>query len=718
MIEQWCYDIATTWYSKYFPYMVCVHSMIFMVCANFWFKFPGTSSKIEHFISILFKCLDSQWTTRAISETVYEHSDQKPVRDIASKRHDASSTDDTTTPSVITQPVRRSPSTKLSVAVDPTQLERSTSKIASLKANGASGGQPVTILDKKEAEQAKALFEKVKKFRLHTEDGDILYTMYISQTIVRCLQTLGILAYVSYFTPQIRYIIHCKEDTGSTGCTDFYCLHGLQRMFKMYSYSYIGIVTLYFCTCLYSLYWIFFYKLKEYSFENVREETNINDIPDVKNDFAFLLHLIDQYDSLYASNFAVFLSDVSENKLLQLHLTYEWTEEKLRQRITINNNNKKELHLFMMTAIPTTLYEITDLEVLKIELVTDANIQNSISKLEQLNEIWISNTNVKVETKALHFLKEKLEVLHIRFENPKEIPAWIFSLKNLRELFMEGNLQLDYKTVTMLRSFRELEKLRTLSFRSNFTKVPSVISDVANHLQNLTINNQKIKLLSLTIIKKLSALSQLKLIHCGLDRIPSVVFSLFNLQELDLKENCLTGINEVAGFQNLKKFTSLKLQSNAITEISPHIAKVTTLESLSLNKNKITELPISLFRLYKLKNLALAYNSISAIPKEISRLLELQVFTIEHNIISELPEELFECIKLRVLIIAYNQITVIPPAIGKLVHLRHLELNDNKLERLPAELGNCRYLRRRQFAVEEAIYNTLPPDVREEFLKI
>ncbi|XP_063796383.1 volume-regulated anion channel subunit LRRC8A-like [Pseudophryne corroboree] len=703
MIDQWCYDTATLWYSKYFPYLVLMHSMIFMVCAHFWFKFPGTSSKIEHFVAVLFKCLDSPWTTKALSETMYELPDKKDLGSMTGL--DASLTDMAN--------ASESSLTDKSIPIKSMSFNNSVSKAQTQKSSGISGKQPLTILDKKEAEQAKALFEKVKKFRIHTEDGDILYTMYIRQTVIRCFQTLCVLSYVSVLTPQMRYIIHCRDDSHSTGCSDFFCIHGLLRLYEMLSFAYIAVIILYSSTCIYSLSWIFFCKLKEYSFAKVRKETNINDIPDVKNDFAFLLHLIDQYDSLYAQNFAIFLSDVSENKLLQINLNYEWTEEKLLQRMSNNSQNKCELHLFMLPGLPSSVYELQNLEVLKLEFISDAYIEQPISKLSLLKEMWILNSTVKVEEEALQFLKKNLQIVHVRFERPNEISYWIYSLENIRELFFEGNFHPDSKTAITLQSFREMENLKALHFRSNFAKVPIAISDIANHLYYLSIHNKKNKLTSLNNIRKLSVLNTLKLVECGLDRIPSVVFTLSNLQELDLRENNLTGMSEVAGFQNLKKFTSLKLHYNAIAVISPYIAKVTSLEHLNFNKNMISEIPSSLFSLHRLKYLTLAYNYVSVIPEEISKLQELLVFNIEHNNVSVLPGELFCCAKLRVLILSSNLIQNIPSAIGHLKQLRQLEISDNKLSNLPADIGHCPFLKRSQIVVEEDIYNTLPQSLRE-----
>ncbi|KAM4722846.1 volume-regulated anion channel subunit LRRC8A-like [Rhinophrynus dorsalis] len=647
---------------------------------------------------------DSPWTTKTLSDAVYNHPDQKYLTNLTTKKTFSSISDITTATDSSLPQETKSSTEKLSEAKDLLPLEN-----VSVTHTPEPSDIKKHLLDKKEAEQAKALFEKVKKFRLHTEDGDILYKMYIRQTIFRFFQTLCILSYVTVLAPRMNYIIHCVHDSQPTGCTDFFCIHGLFHMFRMLSFSYIAILILYSFTCLYTLYWIFFFKLKEYSFENVREETNIKDIPDVKNDFAFLLHLIDQYDRLYAKHFAIFLSDVSESKLLQINLNFEWTENKLLQHTVINANNKYELHLLALPAIPSTVYDLPNLDVLKLEMIFDANIEPIVSKLASLREIWILNSTVKVDSKALQFLKHNLQVVHIRFDSPNQIPLWIYNLKKMRELFFEGSLQLDSKTA--LQSFRELENLRSLHFKSNFTKVPIVLLDIANHLHHLSIHNQKNRLKDLTNMKKLCGLSSLKLVQCELERIPSEVLSLHNLQDLNLKDNNLSNMNEVMLFHNLKKLTSLQLHYNAISVISPHIAKVTFLELLNLNNNKLTDLPPKLFQLTRLRHLALSYNHISSIPKNIAKLHNLQVFTIDHNQLSELPEELFACTNLRVLIVSHNNIDLIPPAIGNLMQLRHLELFENKYEILPAEIGNCPFLRRSQLLVEEEIYTTLPEKI-------
>ncbi|XP_078285577.1 volume-regulated anion channel subunit LRRC8C-like [Rhinoraja longicauda] len=694
LINQWCYDNAVIWFSKYFPYLVLLHSLIFLISSNFWFKFPGTSSKIEHFITVLGKCLDSPWTTKALSETVYED----PLKGDFSES--------------LSQEITFSNDVHIGDKVS--LLSKGSSQVLKSAGGIMVDNSSMKILDKKEGEQAKSLFEKVKKFRLHTEEGDILYTMYLNQTIVRTVQSVVILVYISIFIPQMCNNIHCVDALHITGFTDFFCIHGLWRMFQMLSLLYITAIVLYSCTCLYTLHWILYYKLKEYSFENVRVETGMDDIPDVRNDFAFLLHLIDQYDKLYARKFAVFLSDVSENKLLQLNLNHEWTQERLKQRLITNMENKVEMHLFMMPGIPIQVYDLTEIEVLKLELIKGVAISAAISNLKMMKEMWLYNCSVKVERQALLFLKENLITLRVRFGIADEIPPWIFTLKNLHELYIEGQLQTDSKISTALQMFCELPKIDTLHLKTNITKLPNAILDMANHLLCLVIHNEGVKITSLTNIKKLFGLTLLRLLHCNLERIPSAIFSLTNLQELDLKDNNLSSTEELASCQNLRKLICLRLWHNNITSIPVHIAKIPKLEMLYLNKNKIEFLPPSLFKLTKLLFLDVSHNHISKIPPDIDQLVELQHFAIECNKVTELPENLFSCTKLRVLNISHNNLTFLSPSIGRLRQLQLLDLKANKLDKLPIELGQCVCLRRNQLCVEDDIFKTLPLEVREQ----
>ncbi|KAL0163356.1 hypothetical protein M9458_042752, partial [Cirrhinus mrigala] len=196
----------------------------------------------------------------------------------------------------------------------------------------------------------------VKKFRIHVEEGDIVHRLYIRQIIIKVIQFIIIICYTMYYVQHIKFNVSCTVDIEQlTGYHTYHCAHPLATLFKILACFYISLVVVYGLICMYTLYWIISRSLKRYSFESIREESSYSDIPDVKNDFAFMLHMIDQYDPLYSKRFAVFLSEVSENKLRQLNLNNEWTLEKLRQRITKNSQEKLELHLFMLSGIPDTV---------------------------------------------------------------------------------------------------------------------------------------------------------------------------------------------------------------------------------------------------------------------------------------------------------------------------------------------------------------------------
>ncbi|KAK1884309.1 Volume-regulated anion channel subunit LRRC8A [Dissostichus eleginoides] len=664
-VDAVCYENKLHWFAKYFPYLVLLHTLIFLACSNFWFKFPRTSSKLEHFVSILLKCFDSPWTTRALSETVVEESDSKP--------HGKMNGSNDKKASCVSEDVEASVP----------MLQRTKSRIE----QGIVDRSETGVLDKKEGEQAKALFEKVKKFRIHVEEGDIVYRLYIRQTIIKKL----------------------------TGYSTFYCAHPLATLFKILACFYISLVVVYGLICMYTLFWMLSRSLKRYSFESIREESSYRDIPDLKNDFAFMLHMIDQYDPLYSKRFAVFLSEVSENKLRQLNLNNEWTLEKLRQRITKNSQEKLELHLFMLSGIPDTVFDLIELEVLKLELIPDVTIPPIIAQLSNLREMWLYHTPAKIEAPALAFLRENLKSLHIKFTDIKEIPLWIYSLKNLNELHLTGNLSADNNRYIVIDGLRELKRLKVLRLKSNLTKLPQVVTDVGVHLQKLSVNNEGTKLMVLNSLKKMVNLTELELVRCDLERIPHSIFSLHNLQEIDLKDNNLKTIEEIISFQHLHRLVCLKLWYNQIAYIPIQIGTLTNMERLYLNRNKIEKIPSQLFFCRKLRFLDLSHNNLTSIHADVGFLLNLQYFAVTANRIETLPAELFKCKKLRTLNLGNNCLQTLPSRFGELTGLTQLELRGNtRLECLPVELGECRLLKRSSLVVEEDLFNTLPPEVKEQ----
>nr|XP_020471652.1 volume-regulated anion channel subunit LRRC8D-like [Monopterus albus] len=696
-VNQICYHVALPWYSKYFPYLTLIHTIILMVSSNFWFKYPKTSSKIEHFVSILGRCFESPWTTKALSETACEDSEENKQRltgtssvpkNLSLEERDESPRDSASTPML---------GVKFSADKPVTEVPSS-----------------MTILDKKDGEQAKALFEKVRKFRVHVEDSDFIYKLYVAQTIVKTVKFILILCYTSTFFTKISFTHNCEPDIKQlTGYTRFFCTHSMAFMLNKLLISYMALILIYGMMCLYSLFWVFRRPLKEYSFEKVREESSFSDIPDVKNDFAFLLHMVDQYDQLYSKRFGVFLSEVSENKLREISLNHEWTFEKLKQLVTRNAQDQQELYLFMLSGLPNAVFDLTDLEVLKLELIPEVRFSAKVSQMTSLQELHLCHCPAKVEQTGFTFLRDHLRCLHVKFTDVAEIPAWVYLLRSLRELNLIGNLSSDNNKAIGLDSMRDLRHLKTLCLKSNLTKIPTNITELSPHLIKLVVHNDGTKLPVLNSLKKMTCLIHLELYSCELERIPHAIFSLTNLQELDLKSNNIRTIEEIISLQHLKRLTCLKLWHNKIITIPNSIGLVKSLESLYLSHNKLESLPPALFTLPKLRHLDLAHNSITVLPPDVGLLHNLQHLAINSNKLDVLPKTLFKCIKLKVLCLGNNALTILPELVGQLVQLTQLELKGNCLDRLPAQLGNCRLLRKNGLVVEEHLFDALPVEVKE-----
>lgn len=692
-VNHYCYERFVHWYAKFFPYLVVIHTMIFMVASSFWFKFPGTSSKIDLFVTILAKCFDSPWTTRALSEVSEERGEEKLVN----WRRSTMSKD----------PADRRADDEETVGL----LRSSSVKSNPEKKNPEPQSAP-SVLDKKEGEQAKALFEKVKKFRTHVEEADLLYLMYVLQTSLKVFKFLLITIYSAVLVPNIEIVVRCYVPPELTGFDIYCCNHNKANLFSKLAYCYICFVGVYGLLCIYSLYWLFHRPLKEYSFEQVRLETGINDIPDVNNDFAFLLHLVDQYDALYSKRFAVFLSEVSESHLRQLNLNYEWTDKKLRGRLAKNTSNRLELHLLMLPGLPDTVFDIPEVESLKLEQVKNVTIPASVAKLDSLRELSLIYCPAKLQLPALNHLKENLKVLRLAFESLEEVPVWMYTLHGLEELHLNGPLTNEVSRSATLESLRDLRALRVLTLRSNLAKIPPSIVDVALQLQRLCIYNEDVKLQAFSSLKKLTNIVSLELVGCELERIPSAVFSLSNLQELDLRDNKLTTVEEILSLQHCRRLVTLRLWHNKITYIPDHISKLHSLETLDVSWNKLRKLPSRLFYCTKLRHLDVSHNQLTSLPPEVGILQGLQFFSAAFNSLEMLPEELFSCKRLKTLALGNNCLSSLSSRVANLAQLVRLEIKGNRLESLPVEIGDCPLLTVSGMIVDDNLLDQLPSNVQ------
>ncbi|XP_062853002.1 volume-regulated anion channel subunit LRRC8E [Trichomycterus rosablanca] len=692
-INSFCYERAVHWYGKYFPYLVVIHTMIFMMASSFWFKFPGTSSKIELFVSILGKCFDSPWTTRAISEVSEDRADVVQWKKGAMPKASAVESPDEDDKSAV--------------------FIRSTSVVSNQEKNTFESENATSVLDKKEGEQAKALFEKVRKFQTHAEEADLVYFMYVLQTLIKVLKFSIITVYTIILVPNIQIVVTCRVPPNLTGFGLFCCNNNKAHIFSKLAYCYMGFVGVYGLLCFYSLYWLFHRPLKAYSFEHVRLETGINDIPDVKNDFAFLLHLTDQYDPLYSKRFAVFLSEVSESRLGQVNLNHEWPPNKLRTRLSRNSSDRLELHLFMLPGLPDTVFDIPEVESLKLEQISNMTISGTVTQLGFLQELCLIHCPARLQLDALAYLRDNLKVLRLTFESPDQIPLWMYTLQNLEELHLCGPLTNDISRGNTLDTLRELKNLRVLTLRSKLAKIPSTVVDVGAQLLRLCVYNEGSKLHAFSSLKKLVNLSILELISCDLERLPSAIFSLTNLQQLDLKENRLTTVEEILSLQHCRRLSILRLWHNRLCNVPENINKLRSLETLDMSWNKIQTLPLRLCYCTKLRHLDLSHNQITSLPPEIGILQSLWHLSVAYNYLEALPEELFSCKRLRTLELGNNRITFLSQRVGNLAHLVCLELKGNRLESLPIEISNCSQLKLTGLIVEHSLIDTLPSYVKD-----
>ncbi|KAI7825752.1 hypothetical protein BC939DRAFT_125943 [Gamsiella multidivaricata] len=264
--------------------------------------------------------------------------------------------------------------------------------------------------------------------------------------------------------------------------------------------------------------------------------------------------------------------------------------------------------------------------------------------------------------------------------------------------------------------------------------IPIFLYSRAKDIVRLNISHNQRMDLPLDFVQNCSSLRDLRMAYNDLDKVPSNVRYISNLQILDVRGNRIKDLEKAYldearkldtlilqcnrldsipdTFQKFKYLRVINLSSNNFTRFPAILCQVLTLEELDLSFNDITEVPIDISTLVNLKKLLLYGNRIAPfLPKSMEKLTNLRKLDIRQNGILNL-DALNDLPALQELLVDYNTNVVLNTSLGALVRasvvkcnmtdinlrgtgdtLIFLDLSSNKLANLAPELfGHLRCL--------------------------
>ena len=172
------------------------------------------------------------------------------------------------------------------------------------------------------------------------------------------------------------------------------------------------------------------------------------------------------------------------------------------------------------------------------------------------------------------------------------------------------------------------------SFFFNFQKLdefPEALQKVSGNLRNLDLSNNKIT----TIPKWIANFKSLKTLNLSgnqLNCLPEEIGQLSKLENLIVSKNCLSGAlpKSLGKLKNLKE---LDASGNKLSKFPVSLAGLNHLNSLDLSSNKISAIPDGIEEL-QLTSLSLNQNQISSISPSLAQCPRLKTLKVEENCLS------------------------------------------------------------------------------------
>lgn len=273
-----------------------------------------------------------------------------------------------------------------------------------------------------------------------------------------------------------------------------------------------------------------------------------------------------------------------------------------------------------------------------------------------------------------------IKELDLSHKSLKELPALLSEFKNLEEINLSENPDLDLSTSFQLLS--RLKKLRSLSLSNMYKPIPDNISTLAS-LEELDLEKNNLTSIPQGV-KRLNRLQRLTLWDNNINNISLQPGDLPNLDEIELGLNKLTTFpGDLSLISHLKKISVYK---NSINLVSPDIKNFHRLEELVMRGNKISSLPAEFGNLKTLRKLDLLENQLSSLIP-LLKLISLEELKIGDNKIEEIPDKISILTNLKELSLSSNPLREVPEQIRYLQSLRYISIDGNDSTKLAAYLS-------------------------------
>ncbi|KAI8495822.1 hypothetical protein Bbelb_262380 [Branchiostoma belcheri] len=178
---------------------------------------------------------------------------------------------------------------------------------------------------------------------------------------------------------------------------------------------------------------------------------------------------------------------------------------------------------------------------------------------------------------------------------------------------------------------------------------------------------------------------ELDLSHKRLKEIPPAVFSITELDVLDVSDNPLGFLPvNIASLHNLKE---VRAAGCDVSEVSGNISRCAYLTRIDLSRNpRLASLPPTMKQLRYLKHVALSSCELTSLPENLTLLATVETLDLSQNQLTSLPPGIAALTRVKVLIISDNAFGTIPESIESLGRLDRLEMKRNKLNNSSGDL--------------------------------